>query len=180
MWIFKWLCYPPSLPLAMHKCFHSWKASGSDIQKPTDICVTTSLCSDLGTESFQIMVSQHGKIGLQVFPRYQKLWVLKAKLWRRLFTRCMLCMFYIFCVIWYTELNGTRNGALMGVMLWWCSDWAGHFPMLQEFCPVTFASQVSKICVIVYNFGIKQEGKFSFKLGKKILLPWVYSFFSGI
>lgn len=32
---------------------------------------------------------------------------------------------------------------------------------------MTFTSQVSKIHVVVYHFGIKQEGKLSFKLAKK-------------
>lgn len=155
MWAIKWLCYCPSLPLATHKCLHSWEASGSNIQKPTNTCVTIplSLCSDLNRESFWVVVSQQGKTGLQAFPWCWKLWVLKAKLWSRDFSwdRC-----FIFCVcVWYGEPNWTEPEIealwiiprywflqlLAGVTPWWHSGCTGHSPVLKEFCPMTFAGK---------------------------------------
>lgn len=53
---------------------------------------------------------------------------------------------------------------------------------------MTFTSQVSKIHVVVYPFGIKQEGKLSFKLAKKknhyspeciVFLFFFFFFFGG-
>lgn len=180
MWVFKWLCYCPSLPLAMHRCLHSWKASASNIQKPTNTCVTISLslCSDLNKESFWI-VSQQGKTGLQAFPWYWQLWLLEAKLWSRRFSwdRCFIFVCVYVCNTVnqieqnlrsrpYESYQGTGSSSY-----WQVSHRGGTGAALatSQCCrnSVQRLLQVSKVFAIVCHFGTKQKGKFSFKLEKK-------------